>query len=95
MSGPVLVVTVVRTGGVAGMRRSWTVEVGEDDAPAWWPLVEACPWDAVPDADGDGVPDQLVYDVRANDRTARLTESRLEGPWHDLTEAVRRRSPQV
>jgi hypothetical protein len=87
---PVLVVTVVRTGGVAGLRREWTVEVGEDDAPAWWPLVEACPWDA--DLDADGVPDRFVYDLRANERAARLPESRLEGPWHDLAEAVRRRA---
>lgn len=87
---PVLVVVVVRTGGLAGLRREWRVEVGEQDAPSWWPLVEACPWDA--DLDADGVPDRFVYDVRANEREVRLPESRLEGPWSALAEAVRRRA---
>ena len=90
MNEPVLVVTVVRTGGLAGLRREWRAEVDETDAPSWWPLVEACPWDA--DLDADGVPDRFVYDVRANEREARLPESRLQGPWSELADAVRRRA---
>ncbi len=92
MSEPVLVVTVVRTGGLAGLRREWSVQVGEADAPHWWPLVEACPWDV--DSDADGVPDRFVYDLRANERAARLPESRLEGPWRELAEAVRQASAE-
>ena len=43
--GPAVSVTVVRSGGLAGMRRRWVVEADASDADPWIALVEACPWD--------------------------------------------------
>ena len=83
---PLLVVRVIRTGGFAGLRRQWEVEAtSEDEAQAWWPLVEACPWDDTPD---DGHPDGFVYELHANERAATLPEQQVDGPWRDLVEAV-------
>jgi hypothetical protein len=84
---PVLVVRVIRSGGFAGLTRQWSVEAATDDeARSWWPLVEACPWDAQPDGRH---PDGFVYEVTANDRRAELPEQQVDGPWRDLVEAVR------
>lgn len=83
---PLLVVQVTRTGGFAGLSRHWQVEArSEDEAQAWWPLVEACPWDVTPD---DCRPDGFVYEVRANDRAATLPEQNVDGPWRALVDAV-------
>ncbi|SKB07811.1 protealysin inhibitor emfourin [Aeromicrobium choanae] len=88
---PLLVVRVTRTGGFAGLRRQWAVEAtSEDEAQAWWPLVEACPWDAAP---GDGYPDGFVYEVQANDREATLPERQVDGPWRELVDAVVHHAP--
>ncbi|MBA4607751.1 hypothetical protein H1W00_04605 [Aeromicrobium sp. Marseille-Q0843] len=88
---PLLVVRVTRTGGFAGLRRQWEVEAtSEDEAQAWWPLVEACPWDATP---GDGYPDGFVYELQANDREATLPERQVDGPWRELVEAVVHHAP--
>lgn len=88
---PVLVVRVTRTGGFAGLRRQWAVEAATDaDATAWWPLVEACPWDAAP---GQRVADGFVYEVIANDRHAELPEQQLDGPWRVLIDAVQAEQP--
>ena len=40
----VVTIVVVRTGGIAGMRRQWQVEADED-ADRWLVLIESCPWD--------------------------------------------------
>jgi hypothetical protein len=85
------VISVVRTGGLAGLRREWTVEVGvPDDLPHWQPLIEACPWDA---SGGDNHPDGFVYDLRANTREARVPERELSGAWQHLVEEVQRSAP--
>lgn len=42
----VVTVVVVRTGGVAGLRRRWQVDAGDDEADRWLPLIERCPWEA-------------------------------------------------
>lgn len=84
------VITVVRSGGVAGLRREWTIEVtAPQDAEQWRPIVEACPWDDVP---GDPVADGFVYDFRVADLEAVIDERRLDGPWRLLADEVRRRS---
>ena len=42
-------ITVERSGGIAALTRVWTVlAVTTSDKSRWQPLVEACPWDAVP-----------------------------------------------
>ena len=42
---PTVAVRVVRSGGFAGLRRTWVVEADASDADPWIALVEACPWD--------------------------------------------------
>jgi len=82
-----LVVTVVRTGGFAGLRREWAASGPPDE---WMPLVEACPWRSVP-ADRDSR-DRFVYaiTVRAPLKrcSATVPEAALTGPWKALVDRV-------
>lgn len=75
-----------RTGGVAGMTRTWSVRV-DDGADGWHDLVDACPWDE-PVVPAPGA-DRFVYLVRAGDREARLGEAAVDGPWRRLVDRVR------
>ena len=82
------VISVVRSGGFAGLRREWTIEVTEPDAAAHWrPIVEACPWDDTP---GPAVADGFVYDFRVADHEALVAERELDGPWRQLADEVKR-----
>jgi hypothetical protein len=82
------VISVVRSGGFAGLRREWTIEVSApDDAERWRPIVEACPWDHV---GTDPVPDGFVYDFRVAEHEAVVAERELDGPWRQLADEVRR-----
>jgi hypothetical protein len=56
---------VVRTGGFAGLRRTWSVDVdaASDVVDEWIHVVAACPWSDSADLDGDGVPDRFVFVV--------------------------------
>jgi hypothetical protein len=84
------VITVVRTGGFAGLRAEWSVEVSvPQEAEQWRPIIEACPWDASHDT---GNPDGYVYDLRVADHEAVVPERDLDGPWLELVEQVRRRA---
>ncbi|MDO9398674.1 MAG: hypothetical protein Q7T71_19195 [Herbiconiux sp.] len=70
-------ITVARTGGVAGIRPTWSVTAErEADVDSWLSLVESCPWDAS-DADTStgaageadastqaGEADRFVYTIR-------------------------------
>jgi hypothetical protein len=88
MLEPPFVVSVVRSGGFAGLRREWTIEVtASDEAERWYPIIQACPWD---EGETPGRPDGFVYDVRAADHAAVVPEDRLDGPWRRLVEEVRR-----
>ena len=91
MDGLPFVISVVRSGGFAGLQREWTIEVtAAEEAERWHPIIDACPWD---ENDAVGNPDGYVYSVRANDRTAVVAENRLDGPWRQLVDEVRRCSP--
>jgi hypothetical protein len=86
-------ITVVRSGGVAGIRRTWSVEVArQPDPSAWERLVDDVPWDAPPVE--DRAPDRFVYvitvvEVEVELHEVRLGESALDGPWRELVERVR------
>lgn len=83
------VITVARTGGFAGLRREWSIEVSApQEADHWRPIVEACPWDAA--ADGDATADGFVYAVSVADHAAVVPERELDGPWRQLVDEVRR-----
>lgn len=81
-------ITVVRSGGVAGLSREWTVVVEQQpDADAWHELLEHVPWEAPPAEDGR--PDRYVYRIRSSTHEVRVGESALEGPWRELVDRVR------
>lgn len=74
-----------RTGGFAGLTREWTVHIEADEA-SWRELIEALPWDSVPD-DPESV-DRFTYHVACDGREARLPEAALTGPWRELVRRV-------
>lgn len=88
--GPV-VIAVVRTGGIAGIRRQWTVEPDPAEAPRWINMVERLPWDD--DADAGRGTDRFVWLIRVRTPSERrereLPDSALDGPWRELVDAVR------
>ena len=89
------VISVTRSGGFAGLRREWTIEVSvPDDADSWRPLIEACPWD-LPTAQASAGPvrDGFTWSMRAAQHEAVLPERLVEGPWQTLVEAVQNAAP--
>ncbi|WP_426996253.1 protealysin inhibitor emfourin [Pseudarthrobacter sp. N5] len=86
-------ITVQRSGGIAALTRVWTVKaVTTSDKNRWRPLVEACPWGAVPttrDAAAGGQPDRFMYSIRAGQRRATLPERAVTGPWRVLVDKTR------
>ena len=91
----VVAVTVTRTGGFAGLRRTWHAQAGTSEAPEWIALIEGCPWDAadptrqIPPSGAD----RFLWhvDARCGDaaREAALADPEGQGPWRDLIDAVR------
>lgn len=86
-----VVIVVVRTGGIAGIRREWQVEPEPDEAPEWISMVDNCPWDT--DADAGRGADRFVWLIRVRTpeerRERELPDSALDGPWRALVDAVR------
>jgi hypothetical protein len=84
-------IVVVRTGGLAGLRRAWRVEAAGSDADAWLPLIDACPWEEPP-ASAPGA-DRYSWEVAAahgpDDHRVVLGESDAAGPWRELIDRVR------
>ena len=88
---PQITVTVVRTGGFAGLRRQWSAQPREPERPHWVTLIRQCPWDDQCAADPAGV-DRFTWHIEAqlgdDDRRAEVPETRLHGPWRDLVAEV-------
>jgi len=90
-------IKVERTGGIAAMTRVWTVEAQTDsDLNQWQPIVEACPWDAVPRTPRAAAaaaeapqPDRFFYSITAGQRRAALPEQAVTGPWRILVDTAR------
>lgn len=96
-------ISVERTGGIAAMTRVWSVDARSKRAlNQWQPIVEACPWDAVPrtpraaavEFAGDQ-PDRYIYSIRAGERRAALPEQAVTGPWRILVERTRAASAEA
>ena len=88
-----ITITVSRTGGLAGLSRTWTVTVSDDDSsePRWQSLVDACPWDDW-NSDNDASSqqrDRYVYLIVANSHRAEVAEQQLTGPWRTLLDSVK------
>lgn len=86
-----VVIAVVRSGGIAGIRRQWRVEAEAPDAEDWIALIDRCPWDDE-DEPAPGA-DRFIWSIRARTpverRERELPDSALEGPWRALVDAVR------
>jgi hypothetical protein len=96
-SDPVVAVTVVRSGGFAGLKRTW--EATADDQPtaqAWLGLTDSLPWGRVASHDARSA-DRFVYrivilvhsEVR---HEATLPESELTGAWRELVDRVQQQA---
>lgn len=87
-----IVVAVVRTGGIAGLRRRWRAEPAPEQTPSWIELVDRCPWDEHLDPDARGA-DRYVWSIHARVRDEQreqvIPDTRLEGAWRELVDAVR------
>ncbi len=91
-------ISVERSGGIAAITRKWTVRAETESAKnQWQPIVEACPWDAVPktvraaaaaDAQSNQR-DRFIYSIRAGQRRAALPEQAVTGPWRVLVDTTR------
>lgn len=92
MPDPVVVVTVVRSGGLAGLRREWEAKADADAAPRWIALIDDCPWhEAPPPTTGA---DRFVWRISvrrpdAGDRSVDLPDDAVTGPWQTLVDEVR------
>jgi hypothetical protein len=94
---PPVLVTVTRTGGIAGMRRQWRAEPAGDDVPHWVDLIRECPWDEAAVATPPRGADMFVWRILAHlavdgepiQRDARLQDPQVQGPWQQLIDAVR------
>ncbi|NYE20942.1 protealysin inhibitor emfourin [Microbacterium immunditiarum] len=86
-----IAVIVVRTGGIAGLRREWRAEPPPDERGRWIELIEQCPWDEVT-GNGRGA-DRFSWDVTARcadrEHDATLADEEVEGPWRRLIDEVR------
>ena len=85
-----MMIDVVRTGGFAGLRRAWRVEVAPEEADGWMPLIDACPWEEPP-ASAPGA-DRFSWEVAVAGgschRRASLGDGDAAGPWRDLIDRV-------
>jgi hypothetical protein len=90
-NGALAVVTVERSGGFAGIPRTWEVVLDDDRAvAAWLPAIEACPWRDEPVF--APAPDRFVYRISARfphlRRAATVPEQHMTGAWRELLDRV-------
>jgi hypothetical protein len=81
-------VVVSRSGGFAGLRVTWDLQVDEQpDAAAWMKFLEDLPWDEAEDT--TPAPDRYVYRIRCAPHEVVLAEPQVHGAWKDLIDRVR------
>jgi len=81
-------VSVTRSGGMAGLKRTWVVSVEEQPDPeSWNELLSRVPWNDGPATAPQ--PDRYIYEIRFSRRTVILPEQQLTGPWRELVDRVR------
>ncbi|GAA3894746.1 hypothetical protein GCM10022381_40440 [Leifsonia kafniensis] len=82
-------VIVSRSGGIAGIRLTWEVQVEDQpDSSDWLALISTLPWRDSPRTAPQ--PDRFVYRIRCNAHDVELAEPDLAGPWRELVERVQR-----
>ncbi len=88
-------IEISRSGGFAGMTRTWSLEVSPAEAEErWLPLAGQAAED-----DGEDRPqreqaerDRYVYRIVIGYQEVTLPESRLDEPWKELIDRARRES---
>lgn len=81
-------VIVSRSGGIAGIRLTWEVQVEEQpDAPRWEALLDHLPWDEV--GESEPAADRFQYRIRCAPHEVVLAEPQVSGPWRELVDRVR------
>lgn len=78
-------ISVVRSGGFAGISRSWVIVIDRDDA-AWVTLLHDLPWSEVRTT--APAPDRFVYRIRVSRRQVVLPEQQVAGVWRELVDRV-------
>jgi hypothetical protein len=86
-------VTVSRSGGFAGLTRTWSVDVdAEPDTESWLVQLDGLPWGQTPAGGQPVQPDRFVWVITADtrpSRKAKLPEQQVTGPWRELVDRVR------
>jgi hypothetical protein len=87
-------VSVTRTGGLAGIRRSRSVDVdAQPDSASWHAQVDALPWTAPRPGTSTRGADRFVYTITVDGadepRTITLGEADLDEAWRALVDRVR------
>ncbi len=86
-----VVIAVVRSGGIAGIRRRWRIAAPTDEAGEWIALIDSCPWDS-PAPESTGA-DRFVWSIHVRTPSERreqdVPDAALDGPWRALVDAVR------
>ncbi len=81
-------ITVTRSGGIAGMTRTWSATAkNREEEQRWHELIERLPWESVGATTPE--PDRFVYRVRCAHREAVVPEQRFTGVWQELLDEVR------
>ncbi len=81
-------VVVSRSGGIAGIRTTWEVDVdAQPDAAEWLGLITALPWADVTKRAPE--PDRFVYHIRCARNEVVLAEPQVCGPWKELVDRVK------
>ena len=77
--------TVVRSGGFAGMRRTWSAQLSSEEAEQQWlPLFRQPP----PATDDEGA-DRFTYEISVGPAAVTIPERCLTGPWRELVDRAR------
>ncbi len=84
-------VSVVRSGGIAGLTRSWEVSIeGRDDQDSWLEIIDRLPWDE--NKRERTTPDSYNYRIECSTHSITLPERELTGPWRELVDRVQQAS---
>ncbi|WP_308071100.1 protealysin inhibitor emfourin [Microbacterium nymphoidis] len=86
-----LLITVVRSGGITGAPRTWTVAPPPAESPNWALLIERCPWGN--ESSTQRGADRFVWRIRVqlhdDQHEQVVSDANLSGPWRELVDAVR------
>lgn len=84
-------VSVVRSGGFAGITSSWEVHIDRlEDQESWLELIGQLPWNDTPQEKQQ--PDRYSYRIQYSTHRITLPEQQLTGPWRELVERVQKTS---